>query len=161
MSKCWVCNSDKKYNLEFQYDRLVNGMFKYSYEMNHDGKYVIPNDSLHTIIDTYITEDMGENNIKSLVDEYGVFEAIKLYQDDLGDFNIDELSFMRTYGTLVYRIIDTYIHENDIVCEEEATDESCEVDNDGFDIIWCATCGEVRTYDKDDCEKCEKENPQA
>ena len=121
MSKCWVCNSDKKYNLEFQYDRLVNGMFKYSYEMNHDGKYVIPNDSLHTIIDTYITEDMGENNIKSLVDEYGVFEAIKLYQDDLGDFNIDELSFMRTYGTLVYRIIDTYIHENDIVCEEEAT----------------------------------------
>ena len=45
-------------------------------------------------------------------------------------------------------------------CKQD-NDESCEVDNDGFDIIWCATCGEVRTHDKDDCEKCEKENPQA
>jgi len=56
------------------------------------------------------------------------------------------------------------IKEGDVVCtlchvkdfDEKDNDESREVDSDGFDIIWCVTCGEVRTYDKDDCEKCEK-----
>ena len=51
-----------------------------------------------------------------------------------------------------------YIGEN-LIDEEEETDEEEEEDKDedGFDIIWCEDCGEVRVYDKHYCEKCEKE----
>ena len=39
--------------------------------------------------------------------------------------------------------------------------EDEDVDSEGFDIIWCADCGEVRVYDKHSCEKCENEEEEA
>jgi len=105
-------------------------MFKYSYEMNADGKYVIPCDSLQDIIDTHITEDMSPFDIRLLVDEYGVFKAIKLYQDEGLEFNMDDLSFEKTYTLLSYFIINDYLNENDIACKEEEEKEEEEKEED-------------------------------
>ena len=42
MAKCWSCYANKNCDIEFLFKRVVKCMFKYSYEMNADGKYVIP-----------------------------------------------------------------------------------------------------------------------
>ena len=42
--------------------------------------------------------------------------------------------------------------------DEDEEDEDGDVDSEGFDIIWCADCGEARVYDKHYCEKCENED---
>ena len=54
--------------------------------------------------------------------------------------------------------------ENEMTCADchreeypEQYEEEEDVDSEGFDIIWCADCGEVRVYDKHSCEKCENE----
>ena len=42
-----------------------------------------------------------------------MFKAIKDYTCEYGDFDIDsDLSFVKTYGTLAYFIINEYIREN-------------------------------------------------
>jgi len=130
MAKCCSCYANKNCDIEFLFKRVVNGMFKYSYEMNADGKYVIPCDSLQDIIDTHITEDMSPFDIKLLVDEYGVFKAIKLYQDEGLEFNMDDLSFEKTYTLLSYFIINDYLNENDIACKEEEEKEEEEKEED-------------------------------
>jgi len=109
-------NADTNYKLQY----LVDDMFQ-SYEFNDDEKWVIPVDGLHLIVDTYIVKHCDEDEIISIVNGYGVFKAIKVYQDNYGDFNLDDLSFNHTYGTLVYTIIDEYINNNDIVVESPDT----------------------------------------
>ena len=42
--------------------------------------------------------------------------------------------------------------------EDEGDEDDDDVDSEGFDIIWCADCGEARVYDKHYCEKCENED---
>jgi len=108
-------NSDT--NLKLQY--LVDDMFQ-SYEFK-DEKWVIPDDGLHMIMDTYISQTMPKDEVIALVNIYGVFKAIKIYQDTYGDFNLDDLSFNHTYGTLAYTIFDEYINDNDLIVESEDT----------------------------------------
>jgi len=69
-------------------------------------------DELHDMIDNYICcED--EDIVKKIVHKYDVFKAIKDYTCEYGEFDIDpNLSFMKTYGTLAYYIVDDYIREN-------------------------------------------------
>jgi len=120
MSKCYSCTNDK---LEVHLENVVDRMLDRNYEKNDDGQYIIPFDERHNIIDGHVAHTMRGDDVKSLVDCYGVFKAIKLYIDTYGEFNFDEDCFMKTYGTLAYVIIDTHLHEEDIICEEEDKDE--------------------------------------
>ena len=85
------------------------------------GKWVIPDDGLHLILDTYITQSMDKDDVIAIVNGYCVFKAIKLYQDTYGDFNLEDLSFNHTYGTLAYVIIHEYIMDNDLIVESADT----------------------------------------
>ena len=82
------------------------------YEYNGDKVGDDFQDELHDMIDNYIVcED--EDIVKKIVHKYGVFKAIKDYTCEYGEFDIDpNLSFMKTYGTLAYYIVDDYIREN-------------------------------------------------
>jgi len=95
-------------------------MFSHSHNKNDDGKYIVEYDTLHETIDTHIAFHMEETDVEMLVCAYGVFKAIKSYKDEYGDFNIDDdESFMRTFGTLAYHILDNHIRDTDIIIEEE------------------------------------------
>ena len=82
------------------------------YEYNGDKDSDDFQDELHEIIDEYIRcED--EDFVKKIVHTYGLFKAIRDYTCEYGEFNIDpDLSFMKTYGTLAYYIVDGYFREN-------------------------------------------------
>jgi len=87
--------------------------------MNHDAKYVIPYDSLSKIIHNHVFLVMKENDVASLVNEFGVFKAIKSYKNESGEFNPhDDLSFTNTFGTLAFHILYTYFRDNDIIIHE-------------------------------------------
>jgi len=114
MSKCIDCCH---YDLSYQYNRIEEEMF-FDNEKNEEGKYIIGVDDLHTIIDDYITTSMCKDDVKALVEEFGFFKALKLYQDTFGEFNLDDkLDFYKTYGTLAYIILDTYIRYEELVVE--------------------------------------------
>jgi len=113
MSKCIGCCH---YDLSYQYNIIEEEMF-YDFEKNDEGKY-IDVDDLHTIIDDYITMSMCQDDVKALVEEFGFFKALKLYQDTFGEFHLDDkLCFYKTYGTLAYIILDTYIRDEELIVE--------------------------------------------
>ena len=82
------------------------------YHYNGDEDVDVFEDELHDLIDNYIgCED--EDIVRKRVHKYGAFKAIKDYTCEYGEFNIDpDFSFMKTYGTLAYYIVDDYIREN-------------------------------------------------
>jgi len=113
-----------KYNLQYELDCIEDDIFLDKYQMNHDAEYIIPDYSLQKIIYTHVHEVMKETDIASLVNEYGVFKAIKSYKDEYGDFNpTDDLVFMKTFGTLAYHILYIHIRDNDIIIEEHKNNE--------------------------------------
>ena len=133
-------NADTNHKIQY----LVDDMFA-SYHFNGDEKWVIPIDGLHLIVDTFITQSMAKDDVIALVNIYGVFKAIKLYQDTYGDFNLEDLSFNHTYGTLAYTIFDEYINNNNLIVESAdimGNDSDNDSDNSDFDII-CVRTGEV------------------
>jgi len=82
------------------------------YHYNGDEDVDVFEDELHDLIDNYIgCED--EDIVRKRVHKYGAFKAIKDYTCEYGEFNIDpDFSFMKTYGTLAYYIVDDYIRED-------------------------------------------------
>jgi len=67
-------------------------------------------DCLHTAIDDWIVGSTGE--AKELVDDYGVLNAIRLYQENYGqDFEVDD-DDDKVYATLSYCIIKDYFNTN-------------------------------------------------
>lgn len=95
----------------------LDAMF-YDNDVNNDGKFILVEDELHDKIDNHIM-DMSELRIKKIVSAFGFFEAIKLHQDNYGEFVIDEkMRFLKTYGTLCYTIIDNFVNDNDLVVIE-------------------------------------------
>ena len=82
------------------------------YEYNGDKDDDDFQDELHEILDEYICGEQ-QQFISDLVHTYGVFKAIKDYSCEYGDFDIDpDLSFVKTYGTLAYFIVNEYIRDN-------------------------------------------------
>jgi hypothetical protein len=82
------------------------------YEYNGDKVGNDFQDELHDMIDNYIVSE-DEDIVKKIVHKYGVFKAIKDYTCEYGEFHIDaDLSFLKTYGTLAYYIVDDYIRNN-------------------------------------------------
>jgi len=95
----------------------IDAMF-YDNDVNDDGKFILVEDELHEKIDFHISA-MCKKRIKSIVSTYGFFEAIKLYQDNYGEFIIDEkMRFMKTYGTLAYTIIDNFVNDSKLYIVE-------------------------------------------
>ena len=116
MLKCKHC---PKYNLQYELDCIEDDIFLDKFQMNHDAKYVIPYDCLPKIIHNHVFLVMKENDVASLVNDFGVFKAIKSYKNESGDFNPhDDLTFMKTFGTLAFHILYTYFRDNDIIIHE-------------------------------------------
>jgi len=114
-----TAQSIKEQNIKDQLHILIDidAMF-YDNDVNIEGKYILIEDELHEKIDNHIN-DMCKKRIKSIVSTYGFFEAIKLYQNNYGEFIIDEkMSFMKTYGTLCYTIIDNFVNDSKLYIVE-------------------------------------------
>ena len=103
------------------------------YEYNGDKDDDDFQDELHEILDEYICGEQ-EQFIRDLVHTYGVFKAMKDYSCEYGDFDIDsDLSFVKTYGTLAYFIINEHIRENmsiiiDYLKENNMTEEDTDTE---------------------------------
>ena len=59
-------------------------------------------DCLHTAIDDWVVGSTGE--AKELVDDFGVLNAIRLYQENYGGFLLDD-NDDKVYATLSYCIV--------------------------------------------------------
>jgi len=113
-----------KYNLQYELDCIEDDIFLDKYQMNHDAEYIIPNKSLPKIIYNHVYEVMIESDIQSLVNGFGVFKAIKSYKDEYGDFNpTDDVTFMKTFGTLAFHILHKHFRDNDIIIEEDKNND--------------------------------------
>lgn len=66
-------------------------------------------DCLHTAIDDWIVGSTGE--AKELVDDFGVLNAIRLYQENYGEFCLDD-DDDKVYMTLAYCIIKEWFNTN-------------------------------------------------
>jgi len=116
MPKCFSLANSK---LEPMLKDIIDDMLDGEYKKNADGKYVIPFDEKHSTIDYHVVYKMCSTEVVKLVERFGVFKAIKLYQDTYGEFELKDFGFLKTYAPLAYLIIDDYINENDLIFEEE------------------------------------------
>ena len=66
-------------------------------------------DELHSIIDDWIVGSTGE--AREIVDDFGVLKAIRLYQEDYGEFILDE-DDDKVYMSLSYCIIKNWFDNN-------------------------------------------------
>jgi len=89
-----------------------------SYKRTDRKEWIIPEDGLHTIIDDFIVSK-GQSYVKYIVELYGVFKAINLYQNTYGEIKFEDFSFNKTYGTMLYVILDNYISKYGLVVEEK------------------------------------------
>jgi hypothetical protein len=100
--------------------------FDYRFDItdDEDEKYIIncANNELEDAINDWLdVNDKNENtsDIKKMVNEYGIFKAIEEYKNEYGEdsFELNNFSFIKTYGTLAYYIIINYIRDNELVLE--------------------------------------------
>ena len=90
-------------------------IFKDCY-VDSNNRYIINESekSLDDYIDNYI-ENQERHIIKKIVNTYGIFNAIKLYQETYEqDFHLDNTNYINTYIPLCYEIIEDIIIDNDI-----------------------------------------------
>jgi len=88
--------------------------------------------------DNHVVYSMTSKQVIKLVSEYGVFNAIQLYKDTYGEFPIENITFITSYGTLAYAIIDEYINQNQMLIEideDEEEDEEDEEEEEVDDIL--------------------------
>ena len=159
------------YDIDFDY--MINYISDHCDFLEEDNHY----DNVHEAIDDYVVQ--FEYDMKKIVNDYGVFKAIKLYKDDFGEYVIDD-SESKNYMLLGYIIIkdlfnNKYPDYTDVINAINADDES------GTDPHYRCDggCGKIVGYGKDheckrvcddcedeyhhsdsdvDCEKCELDN---
>ena len=73
--------------------------------INEDDYY----DELHSVIDDWVAGSTGE--AKDLVNNYGFLNAIRLYQEEYGDFVVND-DDNKVYMTLSYCIIKNWFDNN-------------------------------------------------
>ena len=75
------------------------------------------NEMIHEVIDDYVLHFDYDN--KELVDKYGVFDAIALYNDNFGGWQISD-SKSKNYAVLAYMIIyDEFMEKYDFETMKE------------------------------------------
>jgi len=91
-------------------DLILNEIF---YEYNKLDK--IDDDQFydykHYYIDNYVSLVKIKRNMQKFIDDYGIFNAIKLYEENYGNYDIDD-NEIQNYCKLAYNLIDDYITEN-------------------------------------------------
>ena len=91
-------------------DLILNEIF---YEYNKLDK--IDDDQFydykHYYIDNYVSLVKNKRNMKKFIDDYGIFNAIKLYEENYGNYDIDD-NEIQNYCKLAYNLIDDYINLN-------------------------------------------------
>lgn len=101
-------------------DNIVEHIFGSSFEYNVETEtYFVPIDEKHMLIDNHITYNMTKTELTKLVSQYGVFNAIELYNNTYSEFCMENMTFTSLYPKLAYCIIDEYINENELVEEIE------------------------------------------
>ena len=75
-------------------------------------------DAINDYLDINDKNDNTDDIIK-MVNEYGIFKAIQEYKNEYGEdsYELNDFSFIKTYGTLAYYIIINYIRNNELVLE--------------------------------------------
>ena len=84
-------------------EAIYNAIIEQYDEEKHKGDDTWYYDIKSEEIDDYCLK--YDYEAKEVVDEYGVFDAIKLYQDDNGEFDIEDNN-RRNYLKLFYLIVD-------------------------------------------------------
>jgi len=107
----------------------------YDYDVGAQAYTNVPYDDKHMLIDNHVAYSMTSKQVIKLVSEYGVFNAIQLYQDTYGEFPIENITFITSYGTLAYAIIDEYINENQLLIEIDEDEEEDEEEEEVDDIL--------------------------
>ena len=90
-------------DLTTDYEQILNAVKESFDEEKNMGDDTWFYDAMHEEIDAYVSK--YDYEAKKVVDGYGVFDAIKVYKDRFGDFEIDE-SATKNYLTLYYVIIE-------------------------------------------------------
>jgi hypothetical protein len=113
---------------EIDFDYILNSICD-TEEVNEDNYY----DYLHEAIEGYVMR--YDYEMEKLVNDYGVFKAIKLYKDDFGEYVIDD-NESKNYLTLGYIIIkklfdDKYPDYTDVMKAFENKSEECEHSDSG------------------------------
>jgi len=129
------------FKMTFSYSTEVSNLIDYelifsNYDMIND-KYTLDihdKDKLYELIYDYVYIKEHKNIIKKIVDTYGMFNAIKLYQDTYDkSFNIEgSVSFINTYSILCIPIVEKNLKKYNIYinCNDYHTDDD---DDDNTD----------------------------
>lgn len=98
------------YKYEESYEQLVDEIIRdYYNEEIHKDDDTWYYDALHEVIDCYVSR--YDEEAREVVEKYGVFKAIKDYENEYGNFEIDK-SEHKNYMRLYYHIIYDFIMEN-------------------------------------------------
>lgn len=98
------------------YDIITNE-FKEEFDKLDKDNY---EDFKHQVLDSYITHSNNYYENKTIVENYGFLDALRLYSSQYGPFNIDDESDVQVYNTLSYIIAyewfsDQYDSPKDII----------------------------------------------
>jgi len=121
-------------NHKMVYDINLNDLFD-NYPLNKAGQYIITNDELTELLDDYI---VGENysDIKKYVTNFGIFDAIELYENVYGDFEMDFKNKYKMYLQLAFMIIMDIIQTAEMTEDrqyEENEEDTDDTDDDETD----------------------------
>ena len=104
-------------------DWEVNSFFEYvKIQVSKDIEEDDFNATITTLLNKYV-EEIQPTVIKIIVDTYGIFEAIQIYEYRYGDFKYNALRY-KNYNSLIYALIENGFQENysyEIFTEEAKT----------------------------------------
>jgi hypothetical protein len=113
------------------YDINFNEIFDDLY-LNRSGQYIVTNDELFELVDDYIVKE-DFSDIKKYVSNFGIFNAIELYEDRYGnDYVLDLKNKYKMYLQLAYVIIMDIIETAEMT-EDRQYDENEEDTDDDTD----------------------------
>lgn len=97
------------------YTKTINGL---TWIITDKPKYFDPTDIIWTSIDKYVSDnDVSEN--KKIIDDYGMFKALKLQNDEYGFDGYLDMEESRFYACLAFNIIREDIDYNDVYTKKE------------------------------------------
>ena len=119
-----------KYNKNHKmvYDINLNEIFDDLY-LNRAGQYIVTNDELSELIDDYIVKE-DFSDIKKYVSNFGIFNAIELYEDRYCDFEMDLKNKYKMYLQLAYVIIMDIIETAEMTEDRQYDENEDDTDDD-------------------------------
>lgn len=121
-------------DIDVLYDIITNE-FKEEFDKLDKDNYA---DFKHQLLDSYITNSNNYYENKTIVENYGFLDALRLYSSQYGPFNIDDESDVQVYNTLSYLIAyewfsDQYDSPKDIIRDYYQNIENSDDDDDDED----------------------------